>query len=209
MEKEIVINCGNIELEGILNIGDGRYKSAGVVIGHPHPQYGGNMHSSVVRSIFNGCSRLGFTVLRFNFRGVGKSNGSYADGIGEVEDLLAAVEYLKGLDIPCKRRFFVGYSFGAMVGLSALESFKDLAGWVGISPPMFSGNFTSILKFPRPKLVICGDGDTFCSVDELMNLYNKMVEPKAFSVVKGTDHFFVGYEEELEKKVVSFIKSWI
>jgi alpha/beta superfamily hydrolase len=121
MAEQIIFSSGAFTIEGLL---DKNSETNGVIITHPHPLYGGNMHNNVVISITNTYQKMGYTTLRFNFRGVGNSQGSYGDGVGEQEDVRAAISYLT--DSSINQIDLAGYSFGAWVNaLAATNNLKN------------------------------------------------------------------------------------
>ena len=132
MEKNITLLSENFQIEGCLSRND---TDKGVVITHPHPLYGGDMHNSVVETIMQAYRQKGFTTLRFNFRGVGASQGSYADGIGEQADVRAALSHLTDLGIT--RLDLAGYSFGAWVNAHIMCREADIETMVMVSPPVY------------------------------------------------------------------------
>ena len=139
-EERITISSGDLSLEGLLSRGE---SDRGVVISHPHPLYGGEMRNQVVGIIQEVLAGKGWTTLRFNFRGVGRSQGEYDEGVGEQEDVRAAVRYLKELGI--KEIFLAGYSFGAWVNAQAALDLPEVAGSILVSPPQAMMDF-SFLK---------------------------------------------------------------
>ncbi|MCP3933321.1 MAG: alpha/beta fold hydrolase, partial [Bacteroidetes bacterium] len=131
MEEKVFFNVENFQLEGLLKKGNGGY---GIIVFHPHPLYGGDMLSPVVESISLVLQRRGLTTLRFNFRGSGKSGGSYDNGIGEQRDALAAIEFLQNQGI--SKICLVGYSFGAWVLALVSQYPKIVTSIIYVAPPV-------------------------------------------------------------------------
>ncbi len=198
-EEKIYIHKGPLIIEGLL------YKASeekGVVICHPHSLMGGSMHNNVVEAIQEAFAAENISTLRFNFRGVGGSTGSYDEGKGEQEDILAVSEYLKQLGL--KKIFFAGYSFGAWVGSKILPQIASpFFCSVCVSPPVDYFEFEWNKLKSRIDLIICGDVDEFCALDGLMSEAEKINLP--VEIIQGADHFFWGKEKELTHILRGFI----
>ncbi|UCF95513.1 MAG: dienelactone hydrolase family protein [Desulfobacterales bacterium] len=193
MTKNITFFSGSCEIEGCLNPGT---LDQGVVITHPHPLYGGDMHNTVVLSIMAAYRKQGYTTLRFNFRGVGNSQGFYDKGIGEQEDVRAALAYLNKMGI--NKTDLAGYSFGAWV--NALLACQDhrIDNMVMVSPLVGFIDFQSIAALDCLKLIVSGSRDEFAPA-ELINKFHSLWNPRAhFEVIDGADHFFAGHLTQLE-----------
>jgi alpha/beta superfamily hydrolase len=205
--SDVFIRCGSIVLEGVLEIPefDGK-KAGGAVICHPHPLYGGNMHNNVVRALKKAMTEKGFISLRFNFRGTGRSEGSYGQGIDEIEDAKAALDFISEVpDIDEDKIIVAGYSFGCWVGLKAAALDARPSRLIGISPPVNEYDFSFLKDETRPKLLVAGEEDFVCSVKGFNRLVEQIPEPKASKVLPGVDHFHVGHEDELIREVSAFL----
>ncbi len=174
-------------MEGLL---ERRSKRRGVVITHPHPLYGGDMENPVVETVRLACAAKGLSTLRFNFRGVGKSQGRHDRGRKEQADVRAAVAYLRetGIDTVC----LWGYSFGAWVNAKAVQKGLSVAAMVMISPPVAFMDFEGIAALGSLRCVIAGDRDDMgplSRIREMLSLWN----PEArLESIPGADHFFSG-----------------
>lgn len=178
----------------------------GAVICHPHPLFGGNMYNNVVRALKKAAADLGLISLRFNFRGTGKSEGSYGEGIDEVEDVKAALDFLAQVpEVDPGKIIVAGYSFGCWVGLKAAVSDPRPTRLIGISPPVNEYDFSFLKNETRPKLLVAGDRDFVCSVKGFQELVESIPEPKAAALLQGVDHFHAGREEELIREVNTFL----
>lgn len=207
-EEKVFFACGDIKLEGALAMVKGDTPAPRVVVCHPHPQYGGNMHNNLVSNITRTLSKEGFITLRFNFRGVGYSEGSYGQGVEEVRDVEAAVDFLEGLEpVETGSLFMVGYSFGAMVGLQVAVKDERIRGWVGISPPVAMYDLGYLKGSNKPKHLLYGDSDEVCPEKEMEKLFVSLEEPKSMSVISGADHFFWGSEQTVAEHVKTFLSS--
>lgn len=205
METRVLFAAAGLKLEGMLSSG-GRF---GAVLCHPHPMYGGSMDNNVVHAAAGALQRSGWTTLRFNFRGVGRSQGSTGDGTQEVEDVTAAIMFLNGQEgIPPERTVLVGYSYGAWVGLRALERNQAILGWVAIAPPLGIWDFSFAKGLGGRKLILAGDEDEFCPVPELRRFVDTLPDPKESSILAGADHFFWGQEAAISRALEVVTKEW-
>jgi len=201
----IRIPMGDFQLEGELSLPGGEAAVPSAVIAHPHPDYGGDMFNNVVEGVFEGLAERGRAVLRFNFRGVGRSGGR-AEGI-EPEDLAAAVDYLaKATGGSPGEIGVVGYSYGAMVASALLETGPALFAAVLIAPPLALGSFEPLTRCGMPVYAICGDRDSFCPVDAAEALIERCASPKGLAVVPGADHFLLGDEAAVAAQVELFLQ---
>jgi hypothetical protein len=201
MEAKIKFLSDGHELEGRLE------KSAlqkGVVITHPHPLYGGNMDNNVVDAIGRVYRQNGYTSLRFNFRGVGNSQGSHDNGIGEQADVLAAVSYLADLGI--EQIDLAGYSFGAWI--NALSSINEprSANMIMISPPVAFIDFGTISDLGSLRLIVTGSLDDIAPPDLIEKCYGGWNSEAQFEVINGADHFYMGYIDRLEAILAGYLE---
>ena len=195
-----------IQLEGVLHHPGGQDLPAAVVC-HPHSLYGGSMDVSLVATIARILAEHGVMALRFNFRGVGRSEGRFGEGAAELNDVDGAVDFLvqeEGVDQG--RLYLVGYSFGAWVGLHHAEHDPRLCGVVAIGLPMSQSEEGFLSGYARPKLFIVGEGDSVCPPDKLRRFAEGLPPPKEVRILQGTDHFFIGREKEVAKAIADFIK---
>jgi len=206
---DVSIPCGTLVLEGVLEIPEGVHNAVpAAVVCHPHPLYGGNMHNNVVRALKKAFSDRGIASLRFNFRGTGRSWGTHGEGNDEVDDVLAALDFLEQASgIDSKRLLMAGYSFGCWVGLKAAARDQRPHWLIGISPPVNMYDFEFLTQEKRPKLLIAGDRDFVCSQENFHELTNRIPEPKRVVVLPRTDHFHGGGEENLMREVNSFLEA--
>lgn len=192
-------------LEALLEEPDDAPPRMAAVVCHPHPLYGGTMYNKVVYRIARGLRRAGCVVLRFNFRGVGKSEGEHAHMAGEVEDARAALDYLRGR-YPALPYALAGFSFGARtISLVACQTEASpvapqffLA--AGYSTRMGSWDFLSHCTVP--KIFIHSTHDEYGPRGDFEGLYAGVAEPKRLIWIEAADHFFAGALEELEERVL-------
>jgi alpha/beta superfamily hydrolase len=190
-------------LEAILDAPDGAQDvRAAVVFAHPHPQYGGTMNTKVVYQGAKGLTRIGCAVLRFNFRGVGGSAGSFDNGPGEIADFTAALDYMAA-KYPGARLWSAGFSFGAWVALETGAGDGRVSALVGIAPPVvtsvsgLSYEFPKTLSSTKPKFFVQGEADDVCPLEGMWAFYGKLPEPKELVVIDGADHLFEGKTQEV------------
>jgi alpha/beta superfamily hydrolase len=201
--KRVFIEGGH-RLEGILNENSQR---GGVVICHPHPLYGGDMHNNVVNAIEEGFADQGFTTLRFNFRGVGGSEGTYGEGQGEVEDLVGAVEFLKG---PIGRDAVImlaGYSFGAWICAMAASRLDKLDGLFLVSYPFAFYESNTLRSYEGKIFLVGGESDDIGPLSQLLDVYKAMPAIQKSLKIIPTDHFYSGKEEEITQFIKEVVPS--
>lgn len=208
-EEKVYFPSNEIRLEGLLSIQEASSFRGGIILCHPHPQYGGDMDHPVMTTAVEVASQEGFSTLRFNFRGVGESEGSYGEGIGEREDVKSATEYLssriKSDPFPL---ILLGYSFGAWVGLPIAVEDARFKGMVAIAPPLEIYNFGFLKGCKKNKLFIAGDRDFFCPPSVLKEWYHPIEEPKSLVVIPGADHFFLFHTHFLSPPLKEFLKKF-
>jgi len=193
MEEKIQFQSGDLSIEGLISQGQGQ---RGVVITHPHSLYGGDMYNPVVASIGHVYQRRGISTLRFNFRGVGASQGSFADGIGEQQDVLAAVNWLKEKGL--NHIDLAGYSFGAWVSAHLDPGAAAIQALVMVSPPVAFMAFDAGLTLPRLGLVVSGSQDDIAPPDQIRSLLPGWNPVAVFKEIQDADHFYFGFFKELE-----------
>src|SRR3990172_13321619 len=195
-EKKVFFGQGNIRLEGLYANAGG---AMGAVISHPHPLMGGDMSNSVVKTLAETLFACGISTLRFNFRGVGKSTGTFDDGRGEQEDVLAAVSFMEEQGI--REILPAGYSFGAWVNAGILNR-KNLLPALFVSPPV---NLISLdFKPLRGKvgLIICGDRDPYCPTERIKSVAAELA--CSLDIISDADHFFQSREKDLAACINDF-----
>jgi len=198
--ERIYFQCGELRLEGILNRAE---EQKGVVITHPHPLYGGDMHNNIVDSIAWAYQQRGFTTLRFNFRGVGASHGSYDEGVGEQEDVAAAINLLKSEG--CDEIHLAGYSFGAWVIAQGLRQYEDCGYIVMVSPPTAFLDFSPNGPDPRIGLVITGSHDDIAPPSMVRELVKEWNPEARLEIVQGADHFYWGKEHLVSQAIEEYL----
>jgi len=196
---------GRLVLEGILAIPERAGRFPAVIVCHPHPLYGGSMDNNVVYSLSETLTQASFVSFKFNFRGVGGSQGEFGQGIGEQEDVKAAIAFISTVkEVDSKRIGLAGYSAGA--GFAVPVGFKDdrIRALAAISPPLPMFDFNFLKSCPKPKLLISGSRDDLIPTDQFLEFCQNLPEPKECESIEGADHFWWGYESRLAAKVAAF-----
>ena len=189
-------------LEALLDEPDTMPLRAAVVFAHPHPQFGGTLHTKVVYQGAKALARIGCAVLRFNFRGVGRSAGSFSGGPGEMDDFRAALDYMTGR-YSGTRLWSAGFSFGAWVALESGAQDDRVSALIGIAPPVatsISGQkytFEHTLQSSKPKFFVQGEADEVCPLEGMWAFYGKLQEPKELVLIDSADHLFEGKAAEV------------
>ena len=188
------------KLEALLEEPEDRPLRAAWLVCHPHPLYGGTMHNKVVYRLARGLRRSGAVVLRFNFRGVGRSQGEHAAGIGEIEDARTGLEWLRARypDLPFA---LAGFSFGSRVILKLGCSIQDALRLMVLGFPTRGDDTKYLETCASPKVFIQSTSDEHGPRPELEALFARMREPKELRWISASDHFFAGALDELEAAV--------
>lgn len=194
-------------LEGVLHVpAGGEHTSCAVVVCHPHPLYGGSMHNTVVKEVCRALEEEGIVALRFNFRGVGASEGVYQEGIGERSDVSAALDFLSSMSgHPPEALGAAGYSFGAYVLVHAVSQDPRIKALALISPPFAMHSFEPLESCRKQKLIVWGKRDELVGFTAT-EVAKMVAEPKSIVLVEEADHFWTGMEWKVGRLVASFFK---
>jgi uncharacterized protein len=205
---EVIINGPEGRIEG-------RYhhcKQANAPIAlllHPHPQHGGTMNNKVVYSLYHAFVRHGFSALRFNFRGVGRSQGTFDRGEGELSDAAAALDWLQSYNVNTRSCWIGGFSFGAWIGMQLLMRRPEIDGFIAVAPPANLYDFSFLAPCPSSGLILQGDKDQIVTLEAQQKLVNKLSHQRDikidYRIVKGADHFFQNHMDVLTQHVESYI----
>jgi alpha/beta superfamily hydrolase len=154
---------------------------------------------------------MGFTVLRFNFRGVGRSQGEYDQGVGELSDAASALDYLQSMNSNSKHCWVAGFSFGAWIGMQLLMRRPEITGFISVSPPANMYDFSFLAPCPSSGLIINGASDRVAPPADTTNLVNKLHEQKGITIthqeIEGADHFFQGdHMDTMVNNVTGYVK---
>ena len=205
---EVIFNGPDGRLEGRYHQSKKPDAPIAIVL-HPHPLHGGNMNNRVVFIMFNNFVERGFSVLRFNFRGVGRSQGVFDNGVGELSDAAYAFDWMQQFNNNSPFCWIGGYSFGALISMQLMMRRPEIEGFVSISPPAGTEDFSFLAPCPSSGLIIHGDKDTHVPLDAVKKLAQKLDGQKNISVnlsiVKGADHFYKDNMDNLSKEVASYL----
>jgi uncharacterized protein len=205
-EELITFASGELTLEGMIAKPTSTVQR-GTVICHPHPLYGGSMYNNVVEAALEAMWRLGWATLRFNFRGVGRSEGEHGGGSGEADDAAAAVRYLaEELTLSPQQIVLAGYSFGAMAALNAASKLTDLGALMLIALPLRMSQVDGLKQLNIPVVLAAGDRDNHCPSAQLQALEQELGSRAQLKIINGADHFFGGYEAELADALVGMLQ---
>ena len=176
---------------------------------HPHPQHGGTMHNKVVYNLFHCFVRRGFSVMRFNFRGVGRSQGEYGRGEGELADAAAILDHMQSLRKDSVKVWIAGFSFGAWIGMQLLMRRPEISGFISVAPPANMYDFTFLAPCPSSGLILQGEADEHVPREDVTKLAAKLSTQRAITIdyrtVPGADHFFTGQLEAMRAEVDSYL----
>ena len=196
------------KLEALLDEPAGTPKAA-VVFAHPLPTHGGTMHTKAVYQGTKGLVRAGCVVLRFNFRGVGQSAGTFDAGAGEKGDFTAALDYMAGKypDLPL---WAAGFSFGSWIALETGAVDERVTTLIGIAPPVTKTgyDFSSTRVSTKPKFFVHGESDEICPVQDMWKFYGALPEPKELVVIDMADHLFDGHTSEVGEALEDLVKDF-
>lgn len=179
------------------------------VVMHPHPLHGGTMNTKVTYRIYEAFAKCGFSVLRFNFRGVGNSQGEYDNGVGELSDAAAALDWLHAQHPSTSGIWIAGFSFGSWITLQLLMRRPDVHRFLAVSPPAGMYDFSFLSPCPASGFVVVGDNDEITPSTDIENLLKKTARQKDvkihYSKILGADHFYTEQQEELAQKLTQYI----
>jgi alpha/beta superfamily hydrolase len=198
---EVIFNGSDGRLEGRYIHGESPTSPLAIVL-HPHPQHGGTMNNRIVYSMFHMFVRRGFSVLRFNFRGVGRSQGVFDHGQGELRDAAAALDWMQTHNPNASGVWVAGFSFGAWIAMQVLMRRPEIHGFLCASLPANMYDFSFLAPCPSSGLIVHGEQDRVTSTDSVIKLVNKLSQQRGitidFDAIDGADHFFTEYLADFE-----------
>ena len=195
---------------------EGRYHPArqknapiGIVL-HPHPQFGGTMNHPIIYQLYYAFVHRGFSALRFNFRGVGRSQGAFDHGQGELSDAAAALDWVQTINPEAKSCWIAGFSFGAWIGMQLLMRRPEIASFISVAPPANMYDFGFLAPCPSSGLVVHGDRDEIVPKEAVQKLVAKLSSPRDITithkVIPGATHYFYNHLPELERTVEAYLE---
>ncbi len=205
---DVIIPGPEGRLEGRYRPGPSENAPIAMIL-HPHPNGGGNMNTQLTLSLFDLFKARGFSVLRFNFRGVGRSQGSWDQGLGELSDAASALDWFQGLNPNAPLSWVGGHSFGAYIAMQLLMRRPEIDGFISISPPTNMYDFSFLAPCPSSGLILGGSDDKIVPADDVARVVPKIRVQKGrvinHDTVEGAGHFFQGKVEEMETKVNAYL----
>jgi len=176
---------------------------------HPHPQYGGTMNNKVIYNLYQSFVRRGFSTLRFNFRGVGRSQGSFDRGEGELSDAAAALDWLQTFNPNATSCWIAGFSFGAWIGMQLLMRRPEIAGFISMAPPANIYDFSFLAPCPASGLIIQGNQDEIVPLESVNKLVDKLSHQRGikidYRVIPGANHFFHDHLDDVIACMESYL----
>ena len=178
---------------------------------HPHPQHGGTMDNKLVYLMYDAFRKLGFSTLRFNFRGVGRSQGSFDNGEGELSDAAAAMDWMQAQNPNSIGCCVAGFSFGSWIGMQLLMRRPDIDAFISLAPPANLYDFNFLAPCPSSGMIVQGLSDEIVKDTDVEKLVKKLSSQKGISIdyrtVKGADHFFANHMDILRDHINDYIKT--
>jgi len=207
---EVFVNGPDGRLEGRYRPGESRRSPIALIL-HPHPQHGGTMNNKIVHAMFQIFANRGFSVLRINFRGVGRSQGEFDHGLGELSDAAAALDWLQNYHADASGYWIGGFSFGAWIAMQVLMRRPEIEGFIAISPPANMYDFTFLAPCPSSGLILHGGADELVPEPGVATLAEKLRTQKDividYRVIAGANHFYHGHFESFTQHVKGYLAS--
>ncbi|GBE43093.1 alpha/beta hydrolase family protein [bacterium BMS3Bbin10] len=181
------------------------------IILHPHPQFGGTMNNQIVYQLYYTFVRRKFSVLRFNFRGVGRSQGLFDNGAGELSDAASALDWMQGYNPESRFCWIAGVSFGAWISMQLLMRRPEIAGFISVAPPANLYDFSFLAPCPSSGLMINGGEDRVVSTEDVIGLVERLKTQKGViidhQVVPKANHFFENHVDVLMEQIDAYLDS--
>lgn len=197
---EVIFNGPNGRIEGRYQPGKEPNAPIAILL-HPHPEFGGTMNNQIIYHLYYMFVERGFAVLRFNSRGVGRSQGMFDHGPGELSDAAAALDWLQTQNKESQGCWIAGFSFGSWIGMQLLMRRPEVEGFISVAPQENLYDFSFLAPCPSSGLIIHGENDTVSPPYEVQKLVDKLHEQKGITIeqqiIEGANHFFEGKIEEL------------
>lgn len=205
---EIIFNGPEGRLEGRYHKSQDPAAPVALVL-HPHPLHGGTMNNKVTYLLYQTFVKRGFNVLRFNFRGIGKSEGTYGEGEGELSDAASAMDWLQNNNPNASGFWVAGFSFGAWIAMQLLMRRPEFDGFISVAPPANMYDFTFLAPCPVSGLIVQGEKDEIVQKEPVMELAERLTLQRGIKVdyaeVPGTDHFFKNRLKDLNAHVDAYL----
>ncbi|HEX9461599.1 MAG TPA: alpha/beta hydrolase [Alphaproteobacteria bacterium] len=206
---EVIINGAEGRLEGRYAPAKGERRPI-VLLLHPHPQHGGTMHNKVIYALNQVFTRQGFSTLRFNFRGVGRSQGGFGRGEGELTDAASALDWLQAYNANAGQCWIAGFSFGAWIGMQLLMRRPEIDRFISVAPPANIYDFGFLAPCPSSGLILQGDKDETVPEESVKKLSEKLSKQRDieidYRIIKGANHFFTDRLDKLDAAVEDYVE---
>ena len=205
---EVIMNGPEGRLEGRYQHGEGPTAPIALML-HPHPQHGGTMNNKVIYALYHEFAERGFSVLRFNFRSVGRSQGKFDRGEGELSDAASALDWLQTYNPNASACWIAGFSFGAWIGMQLLMRRPEITGFVSIAPPASMYDFAFLAPCPASGLIVHGTKDQVVPEPDVQKLVDRLTAQKGIKItyekIDGANHFFDKHEGEVVETVEAYV----
>ena len=205
---EVVLTGAAGRIEGRYSQGKSETAPVALIL-HPHPKAGGQMNNPVTVQLFHLFMKRGFSVLRFNFRGVGRSQGSFDHGLGELSDAASALDWAQSINPEARSCWIAGFSFGAWIGMQLLMRRPEIEGFISIAPPANLYDFSFLAPCPSSGMIVHGDKDAVVPYKDVTGLVDKLKTQKGIvieqKVIPGANHFFDGKVEPLMEAISAYL----
>ncbi len=205
---EVIFTGPSGRLEGRYQHTEGEKTPVALIL-HPHPQFGGTMNNQITYELFYTFKRRGFSVLRFNFRGVGRSQGVFDNGVGELSDAASALDWLQSINANASDCWIAGFSFGAWIGMQLLMRRPEISGFLSVSPPANMYDFSFLAPCPSSGLIINGQADQVVPEPDVDKLVDKLKQQKGIVIdhvkIPGANHFYDDQIPELMGHVEGYL----
>ena len=205
---EVIFNGPEGRLEGRYHHSKISNAPAAILL-HPHPQHGGTMNNKVVYSLYQSFVKRGFSTLRFNFRGVGRSQGTFDSGQGELSDAASALDWMQTYNPNAQTCWIAGFSFGAWISMQLMMRRPEISGFISIAPPANIHDFSFLAPCPASGLILHGDKDNVVPVSSVDKFSQKLQKQNTieidYRVIKDCDHFFQGHLDEMTSHVDNYL----
>jgi len=178
---------------------------------HPNPIQGGTMNNRVTVSLYNAFVENGFSVIRFNFRGVGRSEGEFDKGEGEFNDTASVLDWIRSINKGHREIWIAGFSFGALIGMQLLMRRPEISGFISVCPPANLNDFSFLAPCPVSGMMINGADDIVCPTEHVDKLVEKLNSQRGISVdyrvIPNCDHSFTGHLDTIKQYVTEYLNS--
>jgi uncharacterized protein len=205
---EVIFTGAAGRIEGRYHPARQRNAPIGIVL-HPHPQFGGTMNHQIIYQVYYAFAHRNFSVLRFNFRGVGRSQGSFDHGQGELSDAASALDWAQSINPEARSCWIAGFSFGAWIGMQLLMRRPEIEGFISIAPPANLYDFSFLAPCPSSGMIVHGDKDAVVPHKDVCGLVEKLKTQKGIvieqKVIPGANHFFDGKVDALMQSIGAYL----